>query len=164
MRPNLTAVLGRGQRIDVVAAESADFKAGYGDAFRIGAVPGVSAREWARVSLRGAEAANRMFARLAWHGVLGFDLASRGAAQTLVGWHITTDEPNRLVLDTDGRLMAGRIVFALADDTVTWTTLVRFHRTAGHCLWAIAGIVHRALVPRLLTNAHQSLSRRAANR
>jgi hypothetical protein len=85
-------------------------------------------------------------------------------ADTMVGWRITSVEPQRLVLDTDGRLMAGRLVFAQTDDAVAWTTLLRFHRDAGRRVWAVAGSVHRALVPRLLTGAHRTLTRRSSDR
>ena len=160
MSPNLTAWLGRGERIGLPADERAGFAADYGDTFRVAAVPGVAAREWARASLRGAEVGNRLFPRLVWHGALGFDLAARSVPQTMVGWHVTTDEPDRFVLDTDGRLMAGRLVFVTTDETVLWTTLLRFHRPAGRRVWTVAGPVHRTLAPRLLTDAHRSLSRR----
>jgi len=96
---------------------------------------------------------------LVWHGLLGFQLAASGTAGTLVGWQIAVDEPELLVLETDGRLMAGRMIFDASDTAVTWTTMLRYHRPAARPIWAAAGHAHRALTPRCLTAARQSLQR-----
>jgi hypothetical protein len=146
-------------RVDVGARVRAEFPADYCDAFRIASVPGHRAREWARRSLRGADPANGSFGRLVWHRLLGFQLAGSGTAGTLVGWHIAVDEPDLLVLETDGRLMAGRMIFEASDTAVTWTTMLRYHRPAARPIWAAAGHAHRALTPRCLEAARQSLQR-----
>ena len=138
----------------------ADFAADYADAFRVAAGDGHTARGWAETSLAGAQTAGGVFARIAWHGLLGFDLAPRGAAGTVVGWRVSVDEPQRCVLDVDGRLMAGRIAFVLADGAVTWTTMLRYHRPAGGRVWAVAGHLHRTLTPRCLNAAGRALADR----
>jgi hypothetical protein len=91
-------------------------------------------------------------------GLLGFQLAASGTAGTLASWQIAVDEPELLVLETDSRLMAGRMVFE-ACDTVTWTTMLRYHRPAARPIWAAAKHAHRALTPRCLEAARQSLQR-----
>src|SRR4051794_29671933 len=96
-RPEPSAI-----RVDVGAHVHSEFAADYCDAFRITSVRGHRAREWARRSLRGAGPANSSFGRLVWHGLLGFRLAASGTAGTLVGWQIAVDEPELLVLETDG--------------------------------------------------------------
>ena len=146
-------------RVDVDARVRAEFAADYGDAFRIASVPSHRAHEWAQRSLRGADPANGSFGRLVWHGLLGFQLAASGTAGTLVGWQIAVDEPDLFVLETDGRLMAGRMIFQACDIAVTWTTMLRYHRPAARPIWAAAGHAHRALTPRCLTAARHSLRR-----
>jgi hypothetical protein len=96
---------------------------------------------------------------LVWHGLLGFELAAPGTAGSLVGWRIAVDEPELLVLETDGRLMSGRMVFEACDTSLTWTTMLHYHRPIARAIWAVAGHVHRALTPRCLEAARKSLQR-----
>jgi hypothetical protein len=133
----------------------ADFSPDYSDCFEIASLPGTTAADWARASLRGADGP---FSRVVWQGLLGFRLAS-GAPGTLVGWPIRHDSPGRFVLESDGRLMAGRMVFELVDGSVRWTTTLRFHGTSGRVVWAAAGPAHRRIAPRCLDQAHRRLAR-----
>lgn len=97
--------------------------------------------------------------RLFGTGALGFDLAAAGTPGTFVGWQISTDLPERFVLDADGRLMQGRMVFAVSPTVVTWTTMLTFHRRSGSRIWSVAAHVHRALARKLLGRAAASLER-----
>lgn len=151
--------IARAARVDVSAGLRSGFAADYGDAFRIAAVRGHRASDWAQRSLSGADPARGLFGRLVWHGLLGFELAAPGTAGSLVGWRIAVDEPELFVLETDGRLMAGRMVFEACDTALTWTTMVHYHRPIAGVIWAVAGRVHRALTPRCLEAARQSLQR-----
>jgi hypothetical protein len=146
-------------RVDVDARVRAEFPADYCDAFRIAAVSGHRAREWAQRSLRGADPAQGLFGKWVWHRLLGFQLAASGTTGTLFGWKIAVDEPELFVLDSDGRLMAGRMVFAASDTALTWTTMLRYHRLAARLIWAAAGHAHRGLTPRCLEAARRSLQR-----
>lgn len=137
----------------------AEFQADYSDAFRIDGPPGQPAREWARLSLSGAEANGRLFARLTWQGILGFRLAPRDVSGTLAGWRIVVDDPRQLVLQIDGWLMAGQLTFEVADTALTWTTMLRYHRPPARLVWAVAGRAHRSLVPRCLGSARHVLER-----
>lgn len=131
------------------------FPADYWDCFRTAASPGpADAREWARMSLRGAEAHNGRFSRLVWQGILGLRLAPIGTAETVAGWRITHETPDELVLDADGRLMTGRMVFALSGPDLTWTTMLDFHRPPARLIWSLVAPFHRALVPRCLATVH----------
>lgn len=131
------------------------FRADYVDTFHVEATT-TPAREWARLSLRAAEGP---FSGLIWQGILGFRLAAPTTPGTLVGWRIAVDEPERFVMDCDGRLMAGRMVFEKSDDVLTWTTMLRFHGRVGRAVWAVAGNAHRALAPRCLGAAARAVSR-----
>ena len=131
----------------------ADFAPDYSDCFEIASLPGATAGDWARASLRGADGP---FSRVVWQGLRGFRLAS-GTPGTLVGWPIRHDSPERFVMESDGRLMAGRMVFELVDDAVRWTTTLRFHGTIGRIVWAGAGPAHRRIAPRCLDQAHRRL-------
>jgi hypothetical protein len=141
-------------RLTAAATVGADFSPDYLDSFGIDAVPGAAPREWARLSLRGA---NGPFGSVVWGGLLGFDLAGSDAPDSLVGWRINRDTADEFVLDVDGSLMAGRMIFSGADDQLVWTTMLRFHRPVGRRIWAIAGNAHRAIAPRCLDLARQAL-------
>jgi hypothetical protein len=134
----------------------ADFDTDYWDSFAIAAVPGTRARNWARLSLRGADG---VFGSVVWHGVLGFDLADKSVPETMAGWHVTCDSDDTFVLDVDGNLMAGRLVFDVSGERLVWTTLLTFHRPAGRRVWAVAGNVHRVIAPRSLDRAGQWLTK-----
>jgi hypothetical protein len=150
-------------QVDADPATVAAFGADYSDAFSVAAAAGTTAADWARQSLRGADAANGVFRQGVWHGVLGFDLASPETPDTFVGWRISEDRPERFVLDADGRLMRGRMVFDVSPSVVTWTTMLAFHRPAGARVWSVAAYIHRALVRRLLGRAATSLERAPSN-
>lgn len=138
-----------------------EFSADYWDAFRIVGVDGVLPRTWAGLALAGADAANRAFGRLVWHATMGFDLVPRGASNALVGWRITSDTADRIVLDVDGTRSAGRMVLAHDGDDLVWTTMLRHHGRAGTAIWAVIGSAHRALVPRRMEQSRCSLVDRA---
>src|SRR3954447_950050 len=132
----------------------AEFGAEYWDSYAIAAVPGVAPRECARLSLRGADG---VFGPVVWHGLLGFKLAEKQAPGTLVGWSIGRDTEDQYVLDVDGSLMTGRMVFALVNGQIVWTTMLKFHNTRARRTWSIAGNAHRAIAPRVLGGARQAL-------
>jgi hypothetical protein len=132
-----------------------DFRPDYADCFVVATPAEFAAREWAAASLRGADGT---FSRVVWQGLLGLDLAPIGTEDTLVGWPIRHDTATRLEVDTDGRLMAGRMTFLVEGDRVAWATMFRFHGGAGRRIWAVAGHVHRALAPRCLESAARNLA------
>jgi hypothetical protein len=146
------------RRVETTPPWVNDFGADYWDCFAISG-PGESALEWARLSLRGAEASGGIFSRVVWHGVLGFELTAPNTPGTVVGWWITDSSPTSLVLDTDGRMMAGRMVFQTSEAGATWTTMVRYHHPLARPVWQIAAHAHRALVPRCLMGARRALNR-----
>lgn len=136
----------------------AEFGADYWDAFRISSVDGARPSQWAASALSGAEAANRAFGRMVWHTLMAFELAPRGASDALVGWHVTADTPDRLVLDADGSRTAGRMLFEHVGGDVLWTTMLRHHGRSGAVTWSVLGHAHRALAPRCLEHARRSLT------
>ena len=136
----------------------AEFVADYWDGFRMANVVGARPSQWAASALSGAEAANRAFGGLVWHTLTGCKLAPRGASEALVGWRVTTDTPDMLVLDVDGTRTAGRMVFEHVDGDLLWTTMLRHHGRTGAMTWAVLGNAHRALAPRCLEHARRLLT------
>ena len=145
-------------RVEVPDSAVADFALDYSDCFRVESVPGCTAAQWAWAALRGADGP---FSRIVWEGILGFELAAPGTPDTLARWPIVHESPERFVLQADGRLMAGRMVFELDDDEVLWTTTLRFHRSIAAVVWAGAGPAHRRIAPRCLETGRRALVRDA---
>lgn len=140
-------------RVRADPAVAPGFSAQYADAFQVAGVRTATAREWALRSLRGAAANDGRFARIAWHGLLRFDLAPFDSPDAIAGWRIVSDDGQRIVLATSGPLIDGRLVFEATESGVTWTTLLRFPRRAGRRRWRLLGAVHRLIVPRALRRA-----------
>jgi hypothetical protein len=125
-----------------------EFSGDYWDCFAIAVPPGeASPRWWASSTLRGADG---LFGRLVWARALGFELASGGSDNTLVGWAVDVDSDTALVLRADGPRMTGLMAFVLADGHIYWTTAVRHHNAIGSSVWAILRPVHRQIAPRCL--------------
>ena len=146
-------------RVEPDAAVVADFAADYVDAFAIEGPTRIAARAWADSSLHGSDAAGGLFRTVVWHGLLRFDLADADEAGTAFGWRVSTEQDCLVVMDVDGPLAAGRMIFTISHDTTTWTTMLRFHRRTGRVLWAILGHGHRALAPSCLDQAATYLRR-----
>jgi len=138
-----------------------DFAADYVDSFAIETALAAGARAWADASLHGSRG---VFGSVVWHGLLRFELAAEGEARTAFGWRVTTEQDRLMVMDIDGPLAAGRMVFAVSDDMATWSTMLRFRGRTGRVLWAILGHGHRALAPVCLDRASTHLGTVNANR
>lgn len=139
--------------------EAANFRADYWDCFRIATPEAVRPGIWAALALGRADSANRAFGNLIWHRLMGFDLASRGAPQTLTGWRVTTDTADAFVMDVEGSRTSGRMVFAVvAPGELRWTTMLRHHTRGGRAVWSALGHAHRLLAPWCLNRAHHALT------
>jgi hypothetical protein len=148
----------RAIRVDVSADAVEQLPgADYADAFSVASIPGTTAAAWAKRSLgAGPTTGRRAFQQLVWHGLLGFDLAAEDAPDAIARWKMLVNEANLLVLAIDGRLMTGRIIFVIDDQSTTWTTALRYHHAMGPRAWAGLQYVHRAAAIRLLSRAAAS--------
>ncbi|MGI8691628.1 MAG: DUF2867 domain-containing protein [Geodermatophilaceae bacterium] len=134
--------------------------ADYADAFRVAADGFHPAEQWARSAFEGPSSRQRrLFALAAWRGLLGLRLGPPDSPDHVAGWAIVVNEPGTVVLRTDSWLIDARLVIDGSKSETTMTTLVRYQRRAGHVVWAMAGILHRRLAPRVLVRAARSLAR-----
>ena len=53
----------------------------------------------------------------------------------------------------------GRMVFDVAGEEATWTTMIHYHRLLARPIWELAANAHRALVPQCLRGAQRTLNR-----
>jgi hypothetical protein len=145
-------------RVTSAPAPLADFPADYWDCFTTTATRG-SAEQWARSCLQGAQSLGGLFSFVVWQGLLGFSLDAPATPGTVAGWHISEQSLDRCVLDADGRLMRGRMVFEVAGGEATWTTMIHYQHRLARPIWELAANAHRALVPKCLRSAQHTLSR-----
>lgn len=157
----MTETAPHARRVEPDPAVVVDFAADYVDSFAIETSPAEEARTWADASLHGSRG---VFGSVVWHGLLRFDLAREDEARTAFGWQLTTEQERLMVMDIDGPLAAGRMVFAVTDDMATWSTMLRFHGRTGRVLWATLGHGHRALAPVCLDRASAHLGTVNSNR
>jgi hypothetical protein len=157
----MSATPPRAIRVEPPPAVVGEFGPDYADSFQIDAVPGASARSWMDSRLHGSDAAKGLFRSVVWHGLLRFDLADADEAGTAFGWRVSFEDVRRVVLDTDGPLAAGRMVFDATDDTVTWTTMLRYHHPVARFVWGVLAFGHRSIAPSCLERASIHLRRSA---
>lgn len=133
--------------------------ADYADAFRIASAPNTTAEQWARRAFEsGPRAPRQLFGLIVWQGVLGFRLVARDSPNVAGRWAIVENEPEILVLRSEGRLMAHRMIVEASGSHTTLTTLLRYERPAARRVWSAVGNAHRALAPRILERARRSLT------
>lgn len=130
----------------------------YADAFRITANGRHPAEQWARSAFEGGPSAKRrLFGLVVWRGLLGLRLAPFNSSDHVAGWAIVENEPETVVLHAESWLIVARLVIDVADSHTTLTTLMRYVRPEGRAVWAVLGIAHRRLAPRVLAGARRSL-------
>ena len=161
IRPATPVTETRAERVEVgQRALSRLAGADYADAFRVASGDRHPAERWARRAFEGRpSAARRLFVLVAWQGVLGLRLAPPESPGHLAGWAIVENEPAILTLHAESSLMVARMVIDVSDSHTTLTTLLRYERPAARGVWAVAGIAHRTLAPRVLVRVGRSLTR-----
>jgi hypothetical protein len=149
----------RAQSVEVSAAARRHLpSADYLDAYRVTAPIHVRAEEWTRRALEGGpEITRRLFALLAWRGVLGMRLAPAGTPN-INGARIVANEPGVMVLAVEGRLLEARLVFEADDAQASFSTLVRYRNPTGRRVWAVARHAHRVIARGCIEQAARSLA------
>jgi Protein of unknown function (DUF2867) len=112
-----------------------------------------SAEAWARAVFDGAPRALRAPIVLGWRHALRLRLARRSMPAAVLGWAVTANAPDAIVLAADSPLLTARIVVLASDDRVVHTTLVRLDNAIGRALWAVAAPIHQLVIPVLLRHA-----------
>jgi hypothetical protein len=89
--------------------------------------------------------------------VLRFRLGPASSPKHIVGWQITTNEPDVLCLKAEGSLVDGMMVARRTEDNVArLTTFLSYQRPLARFVWAIVGPVHRRVAPYLMERAASS--------
>lgn len=126
--------------------------ADYSDAFEapVAASEEQSAEVWMRTVLEGAPARVRWFVKFGWRFVLGFRPAR---SANILGWSIVEATDEWILLEQQSRLIAAALLLRTAPAGLTWATRVRYEAEGAAIMWRLVGVVHRRVVPYVLSRA-----------
>lgn len=111
------------------------------------------AEQWARETFEGAPAVLRRFLVLGWQSILGLRLSGTGSTPSVLGWRLTEDRPEVATLEATSALITAHNIAFVQDTTVFWITLVRYERRGAIPIWRLVELVHRMVLPYILTRA-----------
>jgi hypothetical protein len=120
---------------------------------RVQGAASITAQQWAKATFEGASPIIRSFLVLGWRCVLGLRLSKGGATRSVLGWRLAEDLPNLAALEAASGLITGQNIAFVQDTSVFWITLVSYRRSFAAPIWRLVELVHRLVVPVLLTRA-----------
>ncbi|MEA2516412.1 MAG: hypothetical protein QOG16_250, partial [Actinomycetota bacterium] len=112
---------------------------------------------WARVALEEASAAGRF---VAWRLLLGLRLESEPSQDHVAGWKIAERGEDWIRIEASSWFMTANIVFTVAENEVSFTTLIRYDRAIAKAIWTPISAIHRQLAPGVLYAAVRRINRR----
>ena len=128
----------------------------YADAFEVSLRDGDN-RTAELVVRSGLEHAPAVLGRVvvfAHRHVLRFRLGSVLSPKHVVGWQITTNEPDVVRLEAEGPLINGVMVARRTDENVArLTTFVAYQHPLARYVWVVVGPLHRRVAPYLMQRA-----------
>jgi hypothetical protein len=130
---------------------------GYADAFECVPRGPRTAEQWARATLEQGPSALRWFVGFGWRYVLRLRLGSTQSESHVAGWPIVLRTPETVVLEVEsGALGHARLTFNASPADVRASSNVAFERRGARAIWSVAGLLHRRILPYLLTHAASS--------
>jgi Protein of unknown function (DUF2867) len=148
----------RAHRVAIVEETDPLGRSDYASAFRVPrqAADTRSAEQWARAAFEGAPAVLSAFVVAGWRYGLGFRLGPRASRAHVLGWKITGNAPDAVVLDLQSALLTAKKVVRVEGDRVVMTTFVRYERRPARLLWSAVTPIHHRTEPFLLGRAASS--------
>jgi hypothetical protein len=120
---------------------------------RVQGAASITAQQWATATFEGASPIVRSFLVLGWRSVLGLRLSKGDSTRSVLGWRLTEDLPQLATLEAASGLITAQNIVFVQDTNVFWITLVRYERGMAAPIWRLVELVHRLIVPALLTRA-----------
>jgi hypothetical protein len=117
----------------------------------------VPPEEWARATIEGASAAGRF---MAWQAILGLRLDKRPAPDHIAGWMIAERGDTWIRLEASSWSMTANMIFQIAEETVSFATLIRYDRPVAAFVWTPVSAIHRRLAPDFLGHGVRRINRR----
>jgi hypothetical protein len=133
------------------------FRSDYADSFELAPTELRTADAWARATLEQGPAALRSFVMFGWRFVLLLRLRPKDHANCIAGWPILLRTPETVVLGVESALLGrARLTFRASPDLVSASSNVSYERRGARAIWAVAGLLHRRILPYLLGHAASS--------
>jgi hypothetical protein len=131
------------------------FSPDYEDRFEVAISPmdARTAEQWFRAVFEDAPRPPRWFLQMGWRGVLGLRLGPRSSPACILGWWIASKRPEEVRLELHSSLMRAQLTLHLSSPVAVWRTHVLYTHPLARPLWAVAGVIHRRMVPFLLRRA-----------
>jgi hypothetical protein len=137
--------------------EGASARWDYADAFELSPAELRSAEAWARATLEAGPTALRWFVVAGWKTVLRLRLGPGGSEQHVAGWPIVLRTPEVVVLEVaSGALGRARLTFRTTPGRVSASSNIAYERPGARAMWWAGGVLHRRILPYLLTHAAAS--------
>jgi hypothetical protein len=150
----MSALVRRRPPTEPAVVDGQEFRSDYADRFVVEPVDGRPAEVWARGTLEGGPAALRWFINFGWRYVLGLRLHRDASADHVAGWPIARRDPSVVVLGVDSRVLGrARLTFTASDASASASSDVEFDQRGARAVWAVAGLLHRRVLPYLLGHA-----------
>jgi hypothetical protein len=120
---------------------------------RTDAVTSMTPEQWARGTFEGAPPPVRWFLVLGFKFVLRLKLQSGRSPDLVLGWQMSEEAPDTVILRASSCLIDGYNVATVQDSSVVWTTIVRYKNGLARPIWRMVELVHRIILPYILTHA-----------
>jgi hypothetical protein len=136
------------------------FRSDYADEFELTPTEERTAEQWARATLEQGPDALQAFVMFGWRAILRLRLGPKSSEDHVAGWPILVRSPEIVVLGVEsGAVGHARLTFRSAPTIVSASSNVSFEHRTGRALWSVAGLLHRRILPYLLSHAAASASR-----
>jgi hypothetical protein len=147
----------RAHRVEPEAPETVGgnpFRSDYADEFEVTPTEERTAEQWARATLEQGPRALQAFVMFGWRAILRLRLGPTNSEDHVAGWPILVRTPEVVVLGVEsGTVGNARLTFRSTTSTVSASSNVSFERRGGRALWSVAGLLHRQILPYLLSHA-----------
>jgi hypothetical protein len=111
----------------------------------------------ARATLEQGPVALRSFVVFGWRVFLRLHLERGNPPDTVAGWPILLRTSETIVLGLkSGTLGHARLTFHSGPSVVRASSNIAFERRGARAIWAVAGLLHRRILPYLLGHAASS--------
>jgi hypothetical protein len=117
------------------------------------AMTSMTPEQWARGTFEGAPPPVRWFLVFGFKFVLGLELQSGRSPDHVLGWQMSEEAPDTVILRASSCLIDGCNIATEQGSSVLWTTLVRYKNGLARLLWRTVEPVHAIILPYILTHA-----------
>jgi hypothetical protein len=113
----------------------------------------LSAEQWARAVFEDAPRELQAFIVAGWTAGLGLRLGPRPSVEHVLGWKITVNQPDLIILEVRFRFGTAHNVVRVENSRVQIASYVRNEKWGGRAAWALVAPLHQQILPYLLGRA-----------